>query len=170
MENLVNKIQEILDINVTSYRISKITGITELVLSKYRKGTYNIKNMSLETADKLISNISEIEKYAKWTEKIKCKQIEENLKGRYKMTFEEAIEVSKVISTLQETYAPKIKMTSEQKEEFMAFVNSPDDTFENFSICLGSGDSWYKNKISEGSIATTSNTSTQPTPSNAPAL
>ena len=65
MENLVNKIQEILDINVTSYRISKITGITELVLSKYRKGTYNVKNMSLETADKLISNRSEIEKYAK---------------------------------------------------------------------------------------------------------
>ena len=69
MENLVNKIQEILDINVTSYRISKITGITELVLSKYRKGTYNVKNMSLETADKLISNRSEIEKYAKWTDK-----------------------------------------------------------------------------------------------------
>ena len=65
MENLVNKIQEILDINVTSYRISKRTGITELVLSKYRKGTYNVKNMSLETADKLLSNISEIEKYAK---------------------------------------------------------------------------------------------------------
>ena len=65
MENLVNKIQEILDINVTSYRISKITGITEHVLSKYKKGVYSVKNMSLETADKLISNRSEIEKYAK---------------------------------------------------------------------------------------------------------
>ena len=65
MENLVNKVQKVLDINVTSYRISKITGITELVLAKYRKGTYNVKNMSLETADKLLSNISEIEKYAK---------------------------------------------------------------------------------------------------------
>ena len=65
MENLVNKIQEILDINVTSYRISKITGITEHVLSKYQKGVYSVKNMSLETADKLISNRSEIEKYAK---------------------------------------------------------------------------------------------------------
>ena len=65
------------------------------------------------------------------------------------MTFEEAIEVSKVISTLKETYASKIKMTSEQKEEFMAFVNSPDDNFENFWFCLGSGDSLYKNKISE---------------------
>jgi len=65
MENLVNRIQEILDINVTSYRISKITGITELVLSKYRKGTYNIKNMTLDTADKLLASRSEIEKYVK---------------------------------------------------------------------------------------------------------
>ena len=65
------------------------------------------------------------------------------------MTFEEAIEVSKVISTLKENYAPKIKMTSEQKEEFMAFVDSPDNKFENFWFCLGSGDSLYKNKISE---------------------
>ena len=62
---LVNKVQEVLNINVTSYRISKITGIAELVLSKYRKGTYKIKDMSLETADKLLSNRSEIEKYAK---------------------------------------------------------------------------------------------------------
>ena len=67
MKNLVNEVQKVLDINVTSYRISKITGITELVLSKYRKGTYNIKNMTLDTAEKLLSNISEIEKYAKWT-------------------------------------------------------------------------------------------------------
>ena len=62
---LVSKVQKVLDINATSYRISKITGITEHVVSKYRKGTYNIENMSLETADKLISNRSEIEKYAK---------------------------------------------------------------------------------------------------------
>ena len=54
-----------------------------------------------------------------------------------------------IIKNLKETYAPKIKMTSEQKEEFMEFVNSPDDNFENFWFCLGSGDSLYKNKISE---------------------
>ena len=65
MVNLVNEVQKVLDINVTSYRISKITGITELVLSKYRKGTYNIKNMTLETAERLLSNISEIKKYEK---------------------------------------------------------------------------------------------------------
>ena len=68
------------------------------------------------------------------------------------MTFEEAIEVSKVISTLKENYAPKIKMTSEQKEEFMAFVNIPDNNFENFWFCLGSGDSLYKNKINEDDL------------------
>jgi len=62
---LVNEVQKVLDINVTSYRISKITGITELVLSKYRKGTYNVKNMTLDTADKLLANRSEIEKYVK---------------------------------------------------------------------------------------------------------
>ena len=57
-----------------------------------------------------------------------------------------------IIKNLQETYAPKIKMTSEQKEQFMAFVDSPDDKFENFWFCLGSGDSLYKNKISEDDL------------------
>ena len=57
-----------------------------------------------------------------------------------------------LIESLKETYAPKIKMTSEQKEQFMAFVDSPDDKFENFWFCLGSGDSLYKNKISEDDL------------------
>ena len=61
-------------------------------------------------------------------------------------------ELFALIDGLKETYAPKIKMTSEQKEEFMAFVNSPDDNFENFWFCLGSGDSLYKNKISEDDL------------------
>ncbi len=69
MKNLVKEVQEVLDIDVTNYRISKITGITEHVLSKYQKGVYSVKNMSLDTADKLISSRSEIEKYAKWTDK-----------------------------------------------------------------------------------------------------
>ncbi|WP_413523092.1 hypothetical protein [Lactococcus raffinolactis] len=77
------------------------------------------------------------------------------------MTFEEAeneiikiivgeqYNVLDILNKLEATYAPKIKMTSEQKEEFVAFLNSPDDNFENFWFCLGSGDSLYKNKISE---------------------
>lgn len=60
-----------------------------------------------------------------------------------------AREVHKTIDKLQSTYAPKIKMNLEQKEEFMEFVNSPDCKFENFWFCLGSGDSLFKNKISE---------------------
>ena len=75
MKNLVDEVQEVLNINVTNYRISKITGITEHVLSKYQKGIYSVKNMSLETADKLISNRSEIEKYAKWTKKNSSKTL-----------------------------------------------------------------------------------------------
>ena len=61
-------------------------------------------------------------------------------------------ELFDLIDGLKETYAQKIKMASEQKEEFMAFVNSPDDNFENFWFCLGSGDSLFKNKISEGDL------------------
>ena len=61
-------------------------------------------------------------------------------------------ELFALIDGLKETYAPKIKMTSEQKEQFMEFVDSPDDKFENFWFCLGSGDSLYKNKISEDDL------------------
>lgn len=60
--------------------------------------------------------------------------------------------VEDLVNDLQETYAPKIKMTSEQKEGLVEFVNSPDDKFENFWFCLGSGDSLYKNKISEDDL------------------
>ena len=59
------------------------------------------------------------------------------------MTFEEAIEVSKVISTLKETYAPKIKMTSEQKSKLMIFI-SEDEEFEDFWYCYGYGRKLYK--------------------------
>ena len=61
-------------------------------------------------------------------------------------------ELFALIDGLKETYAPKIKMTSEQKEQFMEFVDSPDDKFENFWFCLGSGDSLFKNKISEDDL------------------
>lgn len=61
-------------------------------------------------------------------------------------------DLEEIIEELQATYAPKIEMTSEQKEEFMAFVEHPDDNFENFWFCLGSGDSLFKNKISEDDL------------------
>lgn len=67
------------------------------------------------------------------------------------MTFEEAIEVSKVISTLKETYAPKIKMTFEQKDELMQFLDESDFGFKTFWICLGSGANLY-NEFTENEL------------------
>ena len=89
------------------------------------------------------------------------------------MTFEEAIEIIEdecrveaedgfstkekdldtflalsIIKNLKETYAPKIKMTLEQRDKLMLFIYE-DENFENFWFCLGSGDSLFKNKISE---------------------
>lgn len=71
------------------------------------------------------------------------------------MTFEEAIEIIEkvdgevgafryIINKLQETYAPKIKMTFEQKDELMQFLDDSGYGFETFWFCLGSGDSLYK--------------------------
>ena len=59
-------------------------------------------------------------------------------------------EVHKVIKNLQETYAPKIKMTFEQKDELMQFLDE-DEEFEDFWYCLGSGSSLYK-KFTENEL------------------
>ena len=54
-----------------------------------------------------------------------------------------AMEVHKTIDKLQSTYAPKIKMTFEQKDELMQFLGESDFGFEDFWICLGSGANLY---------------------------
>ena len=73
------------------------------------------------------------------------------------MTFEEALKlveekasvywgtyrVENLVNDLQETYAPKIKMTFEQKDELMQFLDESDFGFENFWFCLGSGSNLY---------------------------
>ena len=94
--------------------------------------------------------------------------IEENLKVWYKMTFEEAIEITKeecgievgdgfftsernldafsalyIIKNLKETYEPKIKMTIEQKDELIQFLDEPDLGFVTFLFCF-SGANLYK--------------------------
>ena len=74
------------------------------------------------------------------------------------MTFEEAIKlveekasvywgtyrVENLVNDLQETYAPKIKMTGEQKDGLMQFLDESDFGFKTFWICFGSGSSLYK--------------------------
>ena len=84
-------------------------------------------------------------KVARWDD------VDKELKVRDVTTIS-TLELFDLIDGLKETYASKIKMTSEQKEEFRAFVDGPDDKFENFWFCLGSGDSLYKNKISEDDL------------------
>ena len=56
-----------------------------------------------------------------------------------------------IIKNLQETYAPKIKMTFEQKDELMQFLGESDFGFENFWICLGSGSNLY-NEFTENDL------------------
>ena len=82
---------------------------------------------------------------------ISCQEQEEQNPGLYETSDGLGVMVN-LLRRLKATYAPKIKMTSEQKEQFMEFVDSPDDKFENFWFCLGSGDSLYKNKISEDDL------------------
>ena len=56
-----------------------------------------------------------------------------------------------LIEGLKEAYAPKIKMTFEQKDELMQFLDESDFGFENFWICLGSGSNLY-NEFTENEL------------------
>lgn len=79
------------------------------------------------------------------------------------MTFEEAeneilniivgeqYNVLNILNKLKETYAPKVKMTIEQKDELMQFLGESDFGFENFWICLGSGANLY-NEFTENEL------------------
>ena len=60
-------------------------------------------------------------------------------------------EIKSGIEQLQETYAPKIKMTFEQKDELMQFLGESDFGFENFWFCLGSGANLY-NEFTENEL------------------
>ena len=60
-------------------------------------------------------------------------------------------EIKSGIEQLQETYAQKIKMTFEQKDELMQFLGESDFGFEDFWICLGSGANIY-NEFTENDL------------------
>lgn len=57
------------------------------------------------------------------------------------MYYENAFDI---VCKLQATYAPKIKMTIEQKDELMQFLDESDLGFVTFLFCVGSGDNLYK--------------------------
>ena len=52
-------------------------------------------------------------------------------------------EIKSGIEQLQETYAPKIKMTLEQRDKLMIFIHE-DENFEDFWYCYGYGRKLYK--------------------------
>lgn len=46
----INKIKELIESDISSYEIEKITGVSRVTLSKYRSGSADIMNMSLQKA------------------------------------------------------------------------------------------------------------------------
>ena len=53
VDKLIKDIEELLNSDVTDYRISKDTGITLSVIQNYRSGKYALENMTLKIAKKL---------------------------------------------------------------------------------------------------------------------
>ena len=56
-----------------------------------------------------------------------------------------------LIEGLKEAYAPRIKMTFEQKDELMQFLDESDFGFETFWFCLGSVANLY-NEFTENEL------------------
>lgn len=46
----ISKIKELLESDISSYEIEKNTGVSRVTLAKYRNGSADIMNMSLEKA------------------------------------------------------------------------------------------------------------------------
>lgn len=53
MDKIIKEIEELLNSDVTDYRISKDTGVTLSVIQNYRSGKYALENMTLKIAKKL---------------------------------------------------------------------------------------------------------------------
>ena len=66
MSNLVKQVElevkKILYSDMTSYEMSKLTGVTITALDKYRSGKSLVENMTFKTADKILSVFEEIKK------------------------------------------------------------------------------------------------------------
>ena len=59
--NVEKEIKGLLESTRTGYQISKHTGVSEAVISKLRNGEREVKNLTVETAQKLIDYKGEIE-------------------------------------------------------------------------------------------------------------
>lgn len=50
---LTDKVQQVLDSDVSGYAISKQTGITQTIISRLRKGQASVEKLSIESAEKI---------------------------------------------------------------------------------------------------------------------
>lgn len=60
VEQVIKQIEELFNSNLTDYRISKDTGITLSAIQNYRSGKYELENMTLKVANKLIRYSEEL--------------------------------------------------------------------------------------------------------------
>lgn len=61
-ENIFNEINTLLQSDVTSYRIQKDTGVRQQMIDRYRKGQSELKNMTLDVAEKLYNYAISLQK------------------------------------------------------------------------------------------------------------
>lgn len=62
MKNIIKNLEHLLDGHITAYKISKDTKINVSSIQRYINGERKIKNMTLETAEKLYNYYIQIKK------------------------------------------------------------------------------------------------------------
>ena len=60
VDKIIKEIEELLNSEISSYKISKDSGVTYSLLSDYRNGKRKIENMTLQVANKLIRYTEEL--------------------------------------------------------------------------------------------------------------
>lgn len=65
VDKLIKEIEELLNSEISTYKIAKDSGVTYSLLSDYRNGKRKIENMTLQVAKKLIRYSEEL-KNDKW--------------------------------------------------------------------------------------------------------
>ena len=60
IDQAIKQIEELFNSDLTDYRISKDTGITLSAIQNYRSGKYELENMTLKIAKKLIKYRDEL--------------------------------------------------------------------------------------------------------------
>lgn len=65
IDQVIKQIEELLNSEISTYKIAKDSGVTYSLLSDYRNGKRKIENMTLQVAKKLIRYSEEL-KNDKW--------------------------------------------------------------------------------------------------------